>query len=226
MAAPDAGIAYGAVDVGTDQQHWDRIYSSKDGDDSLSWYQACPGRSLALIESTGVEPPASIIDVGGGLSALAAMLLDRGDYDIWLLDISTVALVTARKRLCDRADRVRFIHADIARAALPKAHFDVWHDRAVFHFLTDTLDRQRYVEAALSAVKPGGHLLIATFAIDGPASCSGLPVMRYDANTLASCFAGGATLCRTEIEEHRTPAGAMQRFVYCLMQRGDRRNPG
>jgi SAM-dependent methyltransferase len=178
-----------------------------------------------MIESTGVGPPASVIDVGGGLSVLGNMLLDRGDYEIWLLDISAVALVTARERLGERAGRARFIHADIARAELPKAHFDVWHDRAVFHFLTDPRDRQRYVEAALSAVKPGGHLLIATFAIDGPASCSGLPVMRYDANTLASCFARGATVCRTEIEEHRTPAGGTQRFVYCLMRRRDRGNP-
>ncbi|MCB1819862.1 MAG: class I SAM-dependent methyltransferase, partial [Gammaproteobacteria bacterium] len=150
--------------------------------------------------------------------------LDRADYDTWLLDISPIALATARDRLGGRAHRVRFIQADVTRAALPHAYFDVWHDRAVFHFLTDECDRRRYVSTALSSVKPGGYLLIATFASDGPERCSGLPVMRYDAETLAACFADGATRCRVETELHRTPAGAIQRFIFCLMQRcGDSR---
>lgn len=207
--------------MGQDPRHWDEKYGGDVSEDTLSWYQAHAGLSLEIIASTGVGPQANIIDVGGGLSVLTAELLQRGPCRPWLLDISAVALATARARLGRNADRVRFVNADVTRADLPDAYFDIWHDRAVFHFLTDPADRQRYVSRALRSVKPGGYLSIATFAKDGPERCSGLPVSRYDAVTLSACFAKGATLRRTDLEQHRTPAGNTQSFVYCLMQRNN-----
>jgi len=226
MARSGGAVFSGRLTVVSDRGHWDRIYGRGTSDDKSSWFQQHPDRSLAMIASTGVGAQASIIDVGGGLSPLTAALLAIGDYRLWLLDVSAVALSTARERLGAKADHVRFVHADVTRANLPSAEFDVWHDRAVFHFLTEPSDRQRYVSQALSAVKPGGYLLLATFASDGPSECSGLPVMRYDAASLAAFFASGATLSAVESEQHRTPYGETQSFLYCLMRRLDNERLG
>lgn len=201
-----------------ERSHWDRVYAAR-ADEALSWFQRHPARSLALIEASGVARDAPIIDVGGGTSRLAAELLRRGYSGLWVLDISASALAAARGHLGKDARRVRWVESDVTRVALPEAHFHLWHDRAVFHFLTAPEDRAAYVDAACRAVKPGGHLVIATFAEDGPAQCSGLPVARYDAPSLYAQFAGCCELLRTEREEHRTPAGKRQAFRYCVLRR-------
>jgi len=202
----------------SDKAHWDQVYVGR-ADDALSWYQRHAVRSLAYIEASGAGRDAAIIDVGGGASNLVADLLHKGYAHLWVLDISPAALATARRRLGDEAARVHWVEADVTRAQLPPAYFDVWHDRAVFHFLTEPAARAAYVAQVHAVVKPGGHVIIATFAEDGPERCSGLPVVRYDARTLAAQFGEGFELLGSEREEHRTPAGTLQRFRYCHLRR-------
>jgi ubiquinone/menaquinone biosynthesis C-methylase UbiE len=156
-----------------------------------------------------------VLDVGGGASVLVDDLLDAGYVNLSVLDISGVALQAAQVRLGKSAARVRWIEADITRLQLPAASVDVWHDRAVFHFLTDPQDRARYVETVRCAVKPGGHVIVATFAEDGPLKCSGLDVVRYRPQTLHDEFGAGFKLLKSENEVHRTPSGVAQKFVYC-----------
>ena len=201
-----------------DKTHWDQVYAAKT-DDALSWYQAHAWRSLALIEGSGVDRDAAIIDVGGGASTLAADLLDRGYANLWVLDISPAALAAARTRIGKDAARIHWVEADVTRAVLPPAHFMIWHDRAVFHFLTEAAARAAYVAKARATVKPGGHVIIATFAEDGPEQCSGLPVVRYDAPSLHAQFGDAWELLHTEREAHRTPAGGLQQFRYCHLRR-------
>ena len=201
-----------------DKAHWDGIYLGR-ADDGLSWYQRHAVRSLAYIEASGVGRDAAIIDVGGGASTLVADLLQKGYTNLWVLDISPAALAAARSRLGDEAAPVHWVEADVTRAQLPPAYFDVWHDRAVFHFLTEPAARAAYLAQAHAAVKPGGHVIIATFAEDGPEQCSGLPVVRYDAPSLYAQFGDAWELLHTEKESHRTPAGALQRFRYCHLRR-------
>ncbi|MCB1786374.1 MAG: class I SAM-dependent methyltransferase [Gammaproteobacteria bacterium] len=198
--------------------HWNAVYQGREPD-GLSWYQAHARRSLGLIDASGTASDAPLIDVGGGTSPLAADLLARGFRELWLLDLSTAALDLSRTSLGEDAVRVHFVAGDACSVALPSAYFAVWHDRAVFHFLTDPGKRAAYVEQAWDAVAPGGHLIIATFAEDGPRRCSGLPVMRYSAEELAAQFASGFDLLGSEREMHRTPAGEVQSFVYCLLRR-------
>lgn len=202
----------------TDKSHWDRIYKDTSSD-ALSWFQQHSERSLALITASDVGADATIIDVGGGASGLAADLLKRGFSDLWVLDISATALAAARARLGADAARIHWVEADVTRVELPPAHFDIWHDRAVFHFLTEPSTRAAYVEKACAAVKPGGHLIIATFAENGPERCSGLPVARYDSVSMQSQFADCCELLRSEKEAHTTPAGRLQQFRYCLLHR-------
>jgi SAM-dependent methyltransferase len=202
----------------SDKSHWEQIYASRASDD-LSWFQLHAERSLALIRNTAVALDGAIIDVGGGASALAADLLHAGYSSLWVLDISAAALDAARQRLGEQAVRIHWLESDVTRAELPPAHFDIWHDRAVFHFLTAADDRAAYVERACAAVRPGGHLIIATFAEDGPRQCSGLPVMRYDAAALSAEFAAATELVHTETETHRTPSGELQHFRYCHLRR-------
>ena len=198
--------------------HWEEVYTTKDPE-SVSWFQEHAEQSLRLIRATGVPATASIIDVGGGASTLADDLLRHGYRALTVLDLSSAALAAARRRLGEDAARVRWIEADVTTAELPELAFDVWHDRAVFHFLTQPDQRRAYVEAVLRAVKPGGHVIVATFDADGPTQCSGLPVMRYDAEALHAEFGEPFTLLRHEKEEHHTPAGAMQKFVYCYCRK-------
>ncbi len=197
--------------------HWQGVYSSK-SDDELSWHQPDPQPSLDLIiEAAGVT--GRVIDVGGGSSSLAAKLLDNGFKKVAVLDISTAALDRARLKLGARAGRVEWIVADVTTAG-GLGEFDVWHDRAVFHFLTEAVDRAKYVQLVLDTLVVGGHLIIGTFAFDGPARCSGLDVVRYDASSLCSELGDGFELIRELGHIHLTPGGKPQPFVYGVFRRG------
>jgi ubiquinone/menaquinone biosynthesis C-methylase UbiE len=185
----------------------------------VSWYQPRPELSLALIARTGAGPDSTIIDVGGGDAALVDALLDRQVGRVTVLDLSGAALTRARERLGPRANDVCWLEADVTQAVLPPRSFDVWHDRAVFHFLTRTDDQQRYVAAARDALRPGGYLIVTTFAADGPARCSGLAVARYSPDALRAAFGEGFDLVTSGSAVHRTPSGAEQRFTYCCLRR-------
>jgi 2-polyprenyl-3-methyl-5-hydroxy-6-metoxy-1,4-benzoquinol methylase len=193
-------------------EHWNAAYAG--GDEGCSWTQAHPARSLEAIAATGAPRHAAIIDVGGGSSNLAGALLAAGHTDVTVLDISAAALRLARDRLGDRAGEVTWLTADLL-AWRPARRYDVWHDRAVFHFLADPADRQAYVRQVAHAVKPGGHVIVATFGPEGPTTCSGLDVVRYDAQALHGEFGTAFRLVDHRTELHRTPAGATQQFTYC-----------
>lgn len=199
----------------TRAQHWQTVYTTK-ADAELSWFQETPAPSLALIARLPALPRAAV-DVGGGQSMLAGELLRLGVAQVSVLDVSAAAIDRAKQRLGADASRVRWIVGD----ALDSHGLDVdlWHDRAVFHFLTDEADRRRYVEGAASAVRPGGHAVVATFAPSGPERCSGLPVRRYDAESLASEFGDRFTLVHRAEETHTTPWGKTQDFVYAVLRR-------
>lgn len=196
------------------QQHWEAVYSTKSSD-AVSWYQPHADRSLRLIQATGLGPLAKVIDVGGGASTLVDDLLAHGYQDVTVMDLSAAALAVARARQAPMEARVQWRVADVTTAALPAHTFDVWHDRAVFHFLTRAEDRQAYVAQVLRSVKPGGHVIVATFADDGPLQCSGLPVMRYAPEALHAEFGQPFTLVAHQREAHTTPFGTVQQFVYC-----------
>lgn len=200
------------------KNHWETIYETKNHK-QVSWFQEHAAMSLQFIRDTGVAKDAHILDVGAGASVLVDDLLNAGYRNLSVLDISAAALHTAQARLGSAASRVQWIEADITRLELPKASVDVWHDRAVFHFLTDPLERQRYVQTVLHAVKPGGHVIIATFAEDGPLKCSGLDIVRYRPESLHQEFGSGFDLVRSANEMHHTPSGGDQSFVYCYCRR-------
>jgi SAM-dependent methyltransferase len=195
--------------------HWERVYRAK-LPTQASWYQPHALRSLDLIGRVSPPPGGPIIDVGGGTSTLVDDLLDAGYRDLTVLDLSPTALGEARARLATRAGMVRWMEADILEASLPKSRYRVWHDRAVFHFLTAAADRARYVAQVRRAVQAGGFVLAATFADDGPTRCSGLAVARYTPAGLHAEFGAGFRLVTSEREEHLTPGGARQAFIYCL----------
>ena len=198
-------------------QHWERVYTDK-ATDQVSWFQPHAASSLRLITGCA-DPDANIIDVGGGASVLVDDLLDAGYRNLTVLDLAGSALAVSRKRLGERAQSVNWIAADITRAELPAATYDVWHDRAVFHFLTDPDDRARYVAQVLKSVKPGGHVIIATFGPGGPLQCSGLDVVRYAPENLHAEFGAPFRLVGHQTETHHTPAGKEQEFVYCYCVR-------
>lgn len=197
--------------------HWEDVYASRPAD-SVSWYQPCAERSLRLIGAAAAGQNAAIIDVGGGASTLIDGLLASGFDDVTVVDLSASALGASKARLGARAGRPTWIAGDILSLDLPAHRFDIWHDRAVFHFLTDEADRRAYLHQARRALRPGGHVVIATFAEDGPARCSGLPVRRYSAGELAAEFGEPFTLVSHEHETHVTPGGGSQAFVYCLFR--------
>jgi ubiquinone/menaquinone biosynthesis C-methylase UbiE len=199
------------------KDHWENVYKTK-ATDAVSWYQQYPERSLRLVRETGVPLDAPIIDIGGGASKLVDELLESGYSNLTVLDISAAALAAAQQRLGDRSESVKWIESDITGVSLPKQAFDVWHDRAVFHFLTSAADRKTYIEKVLHAIKPGGHVIIATFAEDGPEKCSGLPVMRYSAEALSAELGEQFKLIKHEKEEHHTPFGTVQSFGYCYFR--------
>jgi len=200
------------------KEHWEKVYETKAAD-AVSWFQEHAGLSLDLIKATGAARDAAIIDVGGGASTLVDDLVAEGYTDLTVLDLSAAALSAARRRLGAREGGVRWIEADITSVDLPASRYDIWHDRAVFHFLTDPADRAAYVRTVFQSVKPGGHVIVATFAEDGPVQCSGLPVMRYRADELHDEFGEAFTLLKHQKEEHHTPSGMVQQFVYCYCRR-------
>lgn len=195
--------------------HWERVYQTKRIDE-VSWFRPHLDTSLELIEKAGRPGEASVIDVGGGASTLVDDLLDRGYRDVSVIDLADSALAAARERLGPRGRSVTWIEGDVTRLALPRARFNVWHDRAVFHFLTEPTDRQRYIEQVRRALASDGHVIVATFGPEGPQRCSGLPTSRYDADSLRDVFGDGFELVETRLEQHRTPSGAEQQFLYCL----------
>jgi SAM-dependent methyltransferase len=194
--------------------HWEKIYGTKTPE-AVSWY--CPHleTSLGLIARAAGGSSGSVIDVGGGESTLVDDLLARGYDNITVLDVSQTALEVTKKRLGKAAEQIHWLVADITEAHLPPNTYDVWHDRAVFHFLTATEQRTAYVRQVAHAVKPGGHVIIATFGPEGPAQCSGLDVIRYDADSLHGQFGVRFRLEDSSIELHGTPFGTTQQFLYC-----------
>ena len=200
------------------KEHWENVYTSKPSD-AVSWFQPHADLSLGLIKATGARLDAGIIDVGGGASTLVDDLVTAGYRDLTVLDLSAAALNTARQRLGAREEMVRWIEADITQVDLPRKRYDIWHDRAVFHFLTTRQQRDAYVRNVFHAVKPGGHVIVATFAEDGPEQCSGLPVMRYRADDLHDEFGDAFILQKHQKESHQTPFGTVQQFVYCYCRR-------
>jgi ubiquinone/menaquinone biosynthesis C-methylase UbiE len=200
------------------KEHWEKVYTTK-ATDTVSWFQPHADLSLDLIKATGVSHDAAIIDVGGGASTLVDDLLANGYTDLSVLDLSAAALTAAQMRLGLQASKVQWIEADVTKVNLPDYRFDVWHDRAVFHFLTSAEDRAAYVQTVFRAVKPGGHVIVATFAEDGPNRCSGLPVMRYRADELHAEFGEAFSLLSHRKEAHHTPSGTVQQFVYCYCRR-------
>lgn len=196
------------------REHWDQVYRSK-GASGVSWYQQTADLSLRMLGGEcGID--SAIIDVGGGASTLVDGLIEAGYREITVLDLSRTALEVAQHRLGMLSQRVQWLEGNVLTAELKPSSYDVWHDRAVFHFLTTAQDRERYVAQVMRAVKPGGHVLVATFAEDGPERCSGLPVARYSADALHAEFGSEFRLIRTERQQHLTPWGATQNFTYCL----------
>lgn len=199
------------------KDHWEEVYRTKSADE-VSWFQPSPTISLELIRGSGLPRDAALIDVGGGASRLVDALLDEGYSDLTVLDIAGSALARSRERLGSRAAAVEWLEADATTVALPK-RYDLWHDRAVFHFLTSAEDRAAYLERLGRHLAPGGCVIVATFALDGPESCSGLPVQRYSQETLTQTLDSGLALEAVVPEVHTTPAGKTQSFVYCRFRR-------
>ena len=194
------------------QQHWNTVYARK-GERAVSWFEPTPDVSMQMIEAAGLHPGTCILDVGGGQSHLVDALLTRGVTCVGVLDVAREALLRPQSRLGDRAADVAWIQADITGVWSWK-DVDIWHDRAVFHFLTELADRDRYRQRLSEMLKPGGSAIIATFARDGPEKCSGLPVARYSPETLASELGAGFTLVESHAHLHTTPWGANQAFQY------------
>ncbi len=200
------------------KEHWEKVYTTK-AVDEVSWFQAHAGLSLKLIRDAGVPLTASVIDVGGGASTLVDDLIAEGFENNTVLDLSAAALSRAQARLADRAAAVTWLEADILEIDLAAHAYDVWHDRAVFHFLVTARERRAYVQKVLRAVKPGGLVIVATFAEDGPNQCSGLSVRRYAPDELHAEFGDPFLLLGHQKESHRTPGGAEQAFVYCACRK-------
>lgn len=204
--------------------HWEQVYTSQPAT-GVSWFQEHAQRSVQLIGRTGIARDAPIIDVGGGASTLVDDLLAAGHSALTVLDLSEAALSAARQRLGERAQRVDWRLGDITQLELPRHAYALWHDRAVFHFLTEEADRRAYVANVLRSVAPMGHVIVATFAEDGPTRCSGLPVERYSPERLHAQFGEAFTLVGQERETHHTPSGGEQKFIYCYCRVAPARSP-
>ena len=199
------------------RSHWDDVYLNK-ADTAVSWYEPDPIVSLNLIDSTGIGSDASIIDIGGGASRLVDSLLARHVRSVSVLDLSEAALGVCRARLGTAANSVTWLREDVTTWQPEIAVYDLWHDRAAFHFLTQATDREAYVARLRIAMKPGGYVIIGTFALDGPERCSGLPVIRYDAASLTRTLGDGFELLQTHRHRHATPSGAEQRFQFNVLR--------
>jgi len=196
------------------ETHWEKIYRQK-ASETVSWYRRHLETSLALIERAAADRNASIIDVGGGESTLVDDLLLRGFKNIAVLDISQTAIDVTKKRLGPAAERVHWLVADITQAQLAPGAYDIWHDRAVFHFLSAAEQRASYVRKVVRAVRPGGHVVVSTFGPEGPTKCSGLDVVRYDSDSLHDEFGTRFRVVESSTELHETPFGTTQQFLYC-----------
>jgi 2-polyprenyl-3-methyl-5-hydroxy-6-metoxy-1,4-benzoquinol methylase len=196
-------------------EYWESVYQTK-AVAEVSWHQDEPTMSMTLIKSVagGVG---DVVDIGGGSSALAAQLAISG-FTVTVLDLSATAIELAQRRCGDSSAPIRWLVGDVTEIA-NLGHFDIWHDRAVFHFLTDNRDRAAYVSLLENSLRPGGHAVIATFAPDGPARCSGLPVQRYDVKALVNALGNKFTLLESHLETHRTPSGKPQTFQYVVLRR-------
>jgi len=194
------------------QAHWEGVYSTKT-EKEVSWFQETPAPSLELLALIGATARSAVIDVGGGASRLVDSLVSRGYEDLTVLDLSPAALAAAKTRLALKADRVQWIAADVTTWE-PSRTYDVWHDRAAFHFLTGSADQTAYLDRLRRALRRGGHAIIGTFALDGPQMCSGLPVARYDARSLGALLGPDFVLVDARPHEHVTPRGATQRFQF------------
>ena len=197
-----------------EQDHWEAVYAERAAD-RVSWYRPHLDESLSFLSAAKIPLTAAIIDVGGGTSTFVDDVLARGYSNVTVLDLSAIALETARRRLGARASGVHWICADVTQANLPENTYDFWHDRAVFHFLTDAAARSRYVDAVRRAVRPGGHIVVATFGPHGPEKCSGLEVMRFSPDALHAEFGDDFAKIADSTEIHETPWGSEQEFVYC-----------
>ena len=199
--------------------HWEGIYSDKNSTE-VSWYQEVPDKSLALVVSTGTSQKDAILDVGGGASTLVDHLLDAGYVDITVLDLASKAFDQSRQRLGERASAPSWVVSDITRFE-PQRKYRLWHDRAVLHFLTDSADRRRYMSVLKQALDPGGHVVIAAFGPEGPLKCSGLEIRRYTIEMLAELLGPEFERQSHELDNHQTPMGATQQFLYsCWTRRG------
>ena len=219
MSTADHPGSTGVPSAEQSKHHWEEVYAAK-GASEVSWFQPIPATSLAMIRASGIALDASVVDVGGGASTLVDHLLAADYRSITVLDLAANALDVARRRLGQAADRIEidWITTDIL-SWRPTTRFDLWHDRAVFHFLTDPPQRKAYLDTLRLALKSGGTAILATFALDGPERCSGLPVQRYSPASLAAELGSEFTLVDSVSEDHRTPSGAVQRFVYCRFNR-------
>ncbi len=200
------------------QEHWEDVYNTK-ATDRVSWYQSTAGTCLRRILRTQVGLDEAVIDIGGGASVLVDALLEQGFSDVSVLDLSGAALNVARTRLGDRASAISWLQQSVLDTDMPVNEVSVWHDRAVFHFMTTPAERQAYCDSMASAVRPGGHAIIATFAEDGPTTCSGLQVVRYTAEELAAVFSPAFSLVSSERELHTTPGGGTQSFTVVHLRR-------
>ena len=198
------------------KQHWEAVYQNKSVD-SVSWYQERPIVSLELIEQTGIDKDAEIIDVGAGASMLEDYLLEQGYGNITVLDISKTAIDHAQRRLGNKASRVNWMISDITTFESEK-RFRLWHDRAVFHFLTDAHDRVSYLQKLMQHLEPGGYFILATFGIGGPEKCSGLDIVQYDREKIGALLGESFRLLGERFEEHVTPGGATQKFNFFLFR--------
>jgi len=199
------------------KRHWETVYEQKSPLE-VSWYQSDPLLSLELSQNTGIPQDAAIIDVGGGASILVDRLLASGYRNVSVLDLSAKALAYAQARLGGTSHRATWIEADIT-AFIPPINYDLWHDRAVFHFLTNAEDRRKYIDILKHGVRSGGHVIIAAFAIDGPTQCSGLDIVQYDAEKLSETLGEQFRLAEERVELHITPANREQKFVYFRLVR-------
>jgi SAM-dependent methyltransferase len=200
------------------QTHWENVYRTKDERD-VSWFQERPEVSLELIRSSGANADAAVVDIGGGAARLVDALVDAGFGNITVLDLSERALATAKARLGTRSAKVKWIVADVTAWEPSEAAYDVWHDRAAFHFLTELADRAAYAARVLRAVRPGGHVIIGTFAPNGPERCSGLPVVRHDATSIGAILGPAFELMESRDDAHQTPMGTIQRFQFSRLRR-------
>lgn len=195
------------------KDHWERVYQ-KHSSDEVGWYQRYPERSLNLIYNTRVGTDRSIIDIGGGTSNLSECLLDKGYTQLSVLDISGNSLEKAKSQLGEESNRIKWIEADVTKHPFNE-QYDVWHDRAVFHFLSDAKERKGYLNSLDQALRLNGHLIIATFGLDAPPKCSGLSVVRYSPETLQNELGDHYNPVESFIEKHKTPSGVTQNFIFC-----------